>query len=120
MKHEYIEGSEALEKFKRGMEALFKVPKSAAQIKKQVRKPATLRSLVTMFFDALPPMLSRVYAIPLPFLSLRSERRFWDRFPVLFDGRSAGTAAARSSTIIRFWNSESITAGPCGISHLPS
>jgi len=43
MKHEYNEGPEALEKFKRGMEALFRVPKSEAQIKKQARKPATLR-----------------------------------------------------------------------------
>jgi hypothetical protein len=41
-KHEYHEGSDALEKFRRGMEALFRVPKSAAQIKKQARKPATL------------------------------------------------------------------------------
>ena len=39
----YVEGQEALEKFKRGMEALFRVPKSAVQIKKQARKPATLR-----------------------------------------------------------------------------
>ena len=45
MKHEYHEGPEALEKFKRGMEALFKVPKSAVQKKKQARKPATLRKL---------------------------------------------------------------------------
>jgi hypothetical protein len=43
MKHACHEGPEALEKFKRGMEALFKVPKSAVQIKKQARKPATLR-----------------------------------------------------------------------------
>jgi hypothetical protein len=43
MKHEYHEGPEALEKFKRGMEALFRVPKSATQIKKQARKSATLR-----------------------------------------------------------------------------
>ena len=44
MKHEYHEGPEALENFKRGMEALFKVPKSAVQAKKkQARKPATLR-----------------------------------------------------------------------------
>ena len=44
MKHEYREGPEALEKFKRGMEALFKVPKTAiAAKKKQARKPATLR-----------------------------------------------------------------------------
>ena len=44
MKHEYCEGVEALEKFKRGMEALFKVPKSAVQAKKkQAPKPATLR-----------------------------------------------------------------------------
>ena len=43
--HEYTEGPEALEKFKRGMEALFKVPKSAVTgpKKKQARKPATLR-----------------------------------------------------------------------------
>ena len=43
MKHEYREGPEALENFKRGMEALFEVPKSAVQKKKQARKPATLR-----------------------------------------------------------------------------
>ena len=45
MKHEYNEGPEALESFKRGMEAIFKVPKSAVLLKekKQVRKPATLR-----------------------------------------------------------------------------
>jgi len=43
MKHEYNEGPEALEKFKQGMKALFKVPKSAVQKKKQARKPATLR-----------------------------------------------------------------------------
>ncbi len=43
MKHQYHEGPEALEKFKRGMEALFKVLKSAVKTKKQVRKPATLR-----------------------------------------------------------------------------
>ena len=42
--HEYREGPEALEKFKRGMEALFRVSKSAVQAKKkQARKPATLR-----------------------------------------------------------------------------
>ena len=46
MKHEYHEGSEALEKFKRGMEALFKVPKTGGlKAKKQSRKPATLRTL---------------------------------------------------------------------------
>jgi len=43
MKPEYHEGPKALEKFKRGMEALFKVPKTALQKKKQARKPATLR-----------------------------------------------------------------------------
>jgi len=43
MKHEYHEGPQALENFKHGMEALFKVPKSAVQKKKQARKPATLR-----------------------------------------------------------------------------
>ena len=44
MKPEYREGPEALEKFKRGMEALFKVPKSSGlKEKKQARKPATLR-----------------------------------------------------------------------------
>jgi hypothetical protein len=43
VKHEYYEGPDSLEKFKRGMEALFKVPKSAVQKKKQARKPATLR-----------------------------------------------------------------------------
>jgi hypothetical protein len=43
MKHEYHEGPEALEKFKRGMEALFRVPKGAVAKKKQARKPATLR-----------------------------------------------------------------------------
>jgi hypothetical protein len=43
MKHEYHEGPEALEKFKRGMEALFKAPKTAVTAKKkQARKPATL------------------------------------------------------------------------------
>jgi len=42
---EYIEGPEALENFKQGMEALFKVPKSAVlnPKKKQIVKPATLR-----------------------------------------------------------------------------
>ena len=41
---EYIEGPEALENFKRGMKALFKVPKIAVlSKKKQARKPATLR-----------------------------------------------------------------------------
>ncbi len=44
MKPEYYEGPEALEKFKRGMEALFKVPKNARAKKKQARKPATLRN----------------------------------------------------------------------------
>lgn len=44
MKHEYHEGPEALENFKRGMEKLFQVPKSATAKKKQpARKPATLR-----------------------------------------------------------------------------
>ena len=46
MKPEYIEGPKALENFKQGMEALFKVPKSAVlPKKKQARKPATLRKL---------------------------------------------------------------------------
>jgi hypothetical protein len=45
MKHEYHEGPEALEKFKRGMETLFKVPKNVVAKKKQARKPATLRKL---------------------------------------------------------------------------
>ncbi|HWY56600.1 MAG TPA: hypothetical protein VNZ03_19195 [Terriglobales bacterium] len=41
---EYTEGPKALENFKQGMEALFKVPKSAVlKKKKQARKPATLR-----------------------------------------------------------------------------
>jgi hypothetical protein len=41
---EYTEGANALENFKRGMEALFKVPKSAVmQKKEQARKPATVR-----------------------------------------------------------------------------
>jgi hypothetical protein len=41
----YREGPEALENFKRGMEALFKAPKSAVLAKKkQARKPATLRN----------------------------------------------------------------------------
>ena len=44
MKHEYHEGPEALENFKRGMMALFKAPKGARlPKKKQARKPATLR-----------------------------------------------------------------------------
>ena len=44
MKKEYTEGPKALENFKRGMEALFKVPKSAVlPTNKQARKPATLR-----------------------------------------------------------------------------
>jgi hypothetical protein len=34
---EYHEGPEALAKFKRGMEALFKVPKTGIQKKKQAR-----------------------------------------------------------------------------------
>jgi len=39
----YNEGPEALEKFKRGMVALFQVPKtSGLKAKKQARKPATL------------------------------------------------------------------------------
>jgi hypothetical protein len=33
VKHEYNEGPEALEKFKRRMEALFKVPKTAIETK---------------------------------------------------------------------------------------
>lgn len=41
--HEYHEGPESLERFKRGMEHLFKVPKDAVAKKKQARKPATLR-----------------------------------------------------------------------------
>lgn len=41
---EYIEGPKALENFKRGMEALFRVPKTAVlRKKKQARKPATVR-----------------------------------------------------------------------------
>lgn len=41
---EYREGSEALENFKRGMIALFKVPKSAVmQTKKQPKKAAISR-----------------------------------------------------------------------------
>jgi hypothetical protein len=41
---EYIEGPKALENFKRGMEALFKVPKSVVlRKKKQARKPARVR-----------------------------------------------------------------------------
>jgi hypothetical protein len=44
MKPEYREGSEALDNFKRGMTALFKVPKSAVLPKnKQARKPARVR-----------------------------------------------------------------------------
>jgi len=43
VKPEYHEGPEALDKFKRGMESLFKVQKSAIAKKKQARKPATLR-----------------------------------------------------------------------------
>ena len=43
MKHEYHESPEALEKFKCGMETLFKVPKSAVAKKTQAREPATLR-----------------------------------------------------------------------------
>ena len=43
MKHKYHEGPEALEKFKRGMEVLFKAPKVEITAKKQARKPATLR-----------------------------------------------------------------------------
>jgi hypothetical protein len=46
MKHEYHEDPEALKKFKRVMEALFKVPKTVVlQKDKQARKPATLRKL---------------------------------------------------------------------------
>jgi hypothetical protein len=42
----YAEGSEALDNFKRGMEELFKVPKTVVlQKEKQARKPATLRKL---------------------------------------------------------------------------
>jgi hypothetical protein len=41
---EYTEGQKTLENFKRGMEALFKVPKSAVlPKKKQARKPARVR-----------------------------------------------------------------------------
>jgi hypothetical protein len=40
---EYIEGPEVLNNFKRGMEALFRVSKTAPAKKKQARKPATLR-----------------------------------------------------------------------------
>jgi hypothetical protein len=41
---EFTEGPEALENFKRGMKALFKVPKSAVLSKeKQARKPARVR-----------------------------------------------------------------------------
>jgi hypothetical protein len=41
---EYTEGPKALENFKRGMEALFRVPKTAVLAKeKQARKPATVR-----------------------------------------------------------------------------
>ncbi|MGA7216992.1 MAG: hypothetical protein WBX38_01675 [Candidatus Sulfotelmatobacter sp.] len=43
---EYKEGSEALENFKRGMTALFKVPKSAVlKTKKQPKKAASSRKL---------------------------------------------------------------------------
>jgi len=43
-KLEYHEGPESLERFKRGMESLFKVPKDTVLgKKKQARKPATLR-----------------------------------------------------------------------------
>ncbi len=47
MKYEYHEGPESLEKFKRGMEILFQVPKTAKS-KKQAHKPATL--LISMKF----------------------------------------------------------------------
>jgi hypothetical protein len=40
-KHEYSEGPKALDKFERGMEALFQVPKDAANNKK---KPAKKRA----------------------------------------------------------------------------
>jgi len=44
MKPEYTEGQPALDNFKRGMEALFKVPKSMVlRKKKQARKPARER-----------------------------------------------------------------------------
>jgi hypothetical protein len=44
MKPEYMEGLEVLENFKRGMRALFKVPKSVVVKKeKQARKPARVR-----------------------------------------------------------------------------
>jgi hypothetical protein len=47
MKPEYAEGPKALENFKRGMEALFRVPKTAVLRKqKQARKPATVRKNV--------------------------------------------------------------------------
>jgi hypothetical protein len=43
-KPEYVGGKQTLDNFKRGMEALFKVPKSAVLYKKkQARKPATVR-----------------------------------------------------------------------------
>ena len=42
MKHEYHEGPEARENFKRGMRALFKVRKSAVTTKRQPEK-ATAR-----------------------------------------------------------------------------
>lgn len=41
---EYTEGPKALENFKRGMEDLFRVPKTTGPKKqKQARKPATVR-----------------------------------------------------------------------------
>jgi hypothetical protein len=41
---QYTKGAKTLENFKRGMEALFKVPKSAVpRKKKQARKPAKVR-----------------------------------------------------------------------------
>jgi len=44
MKPEYFEGPNVLENFKRGMKALFRVPKTAVlPKKKQARKPATVR-----------------------------------------------------------------------------
>jgi|HubBroStandDraft_5_1064220.scaffolds.fasta_scaffold141390_2 hypothetical protein len=45
IKPEYTEGPEALEKFKRGMTALFKVPKSAVERTKKRPKKAAKRKL---------------------------------------------------------------------------
>jgi hypothetical protein len=47
MKPEYTKGPKVLENFKRGMEALFQVPKTAVPRKqKQARKSATVRKNV--------------------------------------------------------------------------